>query len=151
MRHDHKKREFDGEGHSNELIRGSAEWKEDPEVILHIARQDKRTSEAELEVGKLRYCAKPEPMTVWFDAGCFRLTPLPPVIAVLGSGRKTRQEIVEGCAKRFGIEERLVADLIREQLPFLIEGNQGHNRTYEVNPKTAAEASWAEFVTHPGV
>jgi hypothetical protein len=150
VRHDHKKREGDNEAHSNELIRGSAEWKEDPEAILHIERPDKRTHKAILEVGKLRYCGKPEPLTVWFDARCFRLTALPPVIAALEGGRKTRQELIKDCQLRFGIETRLTEYMIESEERFLQSGTEGHNRTYELHPVRSLDAGWANFLTHPG-
>lgn len=72
VRHDRKRRDGDSTLHSNERIRGSSEWKEDPEVIASLERIDKRTHEVEFEIGKLRYGRKPEPMRLWFDAGSFR-------------------------------------------------------------------------------
>jgi hypothetical protein len=150
VRHDHKKRESDGEVHSNELIRGSAEWKEDPEVILHITRVDKRTNQAKLEVGKLRYGAKPEPFEVWFDAGSFRLTPLPPVIALLTDGPKTREELAEGCESRFGVAERTMAVMINANEAILQAGTRGHRRTFEINQDRLADTEWASYLTHPG-
>jgi len=77
VRHDRKKSlEAGVEMSSNESIRGSAEWKEDPEAIIALERQDRRTHEVSLEVGKLRYGRKPESFALWFDARTFRLTPL---------------------------------------------------------------------------
>ena len=97
VRHDHKPRMEDtGDGNSNNRVRGSGEWKEDPEVVLWLAREDMRTNEVALEVGKLRYGSKPEPMKPWFDAGPFRLTLLPPVVAVLEQGPCTRRDLVAG-------------------------------------------------------
>jgi AAA domain len=150
VRHDHKRRDGDNEEHTNELIRGSAEWKEDPEAILHIARQDKRTNEAKLEVGKLRYCSKPEPIPVWFDAGCFRLTPLPPIVAVLSNGPKSRQDLVAECRERFGVEDRLVGGMLSEQEPYLLRRQDGHNAIFEIAPDRFLEAPWATFLTAPG-
>jgi hypothetical protein len=150
VRHDRKKKEIDLLAHSNELIRGSAEWKEDPETIVYIKRADKRTNEVQMEVGKLRYGIKPEPISLWFDAGCFRLTPLPPVVAVLERGQKTRQQVIAECRRRFGVAERLAETMLAQESQFLQEGNSGHNRTYEIHPERALEASWAVFLTQPG-
>lgn len=149
VRHDHKHREEDSGAHSNERIRGSAEFKEDPEAILFLRRIDKRTNEVEVEVGKLRYGRKPEPFTAWFDASCFRLTPLPPVIAVLEAGPRSRQELVAECESRFGLAQRTTDEMVRENLAFLREGQNGHERILEIDPKSAVDSPWAEFFTHP--
>lgn len=150
VRHDRKKKDVDKDSHSNELIRGSAEWKEDPEAILYLGRRDKRTHEVCLDVGKLRYGTKPEPFELWFDASVFRLTPLPPVITVLEAGRKTRQELVQECSDRFGIEERFTSESLRVLRSFLREDHEGHNVAYELDPAKCAEAEWAVFLTSPG-
>jgi hypothetical protein len=151
VRHDRKKKDIDGEAHSNELIRGSAEWKEDPEAILYLKRKDKRTHEVEMEVGKLRYGKKPEPFQLWFDLSCFRLLPLPPVIAALEDGKRSRQEIIAECKRRFGVEARLADSMIEAYRPFLREEQQGHNRIFELHAEHCLEALWAGFLTYPKV
>jgi hypothetical protein len=149
VRHDRKQRIDDAGAHSNERIRGSSEFKEDPEAILSVRRLDKRTHEVELEVGKLRYGRKPEPIRAWFDASCFRLTPIPPVITVLEAGRRPRQEIVAECSSRFGLSERTTDQMLNDYRPFLREGQDGHSRTFEMDAARASEAPWACFLTHP--
>jgi hypothetical protein len=149
VRHDRKKKDIDADSHSNELIRGSAEWKEDPEAILHLKRIDKRTNQVLLEVGKLRYAAKPEPFQAWFDAGCFRLTPLPPVIAVLETGEKGRQEIIAECKRRFGIEQRTTDEMIGFLKQYLIEEQHGHGVNFRLHPDRSLDAEWAEYLTLP--
>ena len=148
VRHDRKRREGDDNNHPNEVIRGSGEWKEDPEAIIHLKRTDRRTQKVAWDVGKLRYFAKPEPLDVWFDAGCFRLTPLPPVIAVLEQGVKTRTEVVRECRERFGVEERSVDAQLTEQVNFLQRGQEGHERTWVLNGETVPDAPWANFLLH---
>ena len=150
VRHDRKQRIDDAGAHSNERIRGSSEFKEDPEAVLSVRRLDKRTHEVELEVGKLRYGRKPEPIRAWFDASCFRLTPIPPAITILETGRRPRQEIVVACNSRFGLSERTTDQMLNEYRPFLREGQDGHNRTFEIDAVRALEAPWATFLTHPG-
>src|SRR5436305_1252307 len=82
VRHDHKpKAEDQMSGNTNDRIRGSSEWKEDPETILFLDRRDRRVGKIVLEVGKLRYGVKPPPIELWFDQRSFRLDPLPPVIS----------------------------------------------------------------------
>lgn len=146
VRHDRKKKEHDGGAHSNELIRGSARWKEDPETILYLKRKDKRTHEVHMEVGKLRYGKKPEPQDLWFDAKCFRLTPLPPVIAVLENGGKSREELVSECQQRFGVGGRKVSDMLDEEGDFIVRGQEGHKKTLEIDPERAKEAPWHPFL-----
>ena len=146
VRHDRKRKGDDAlADSSNEQIRGSAEWKEDPEVILHLARQDRRTNKVQFEVGKLRYGSKPEPLSVWFDAGCFRLIPLPPVIAVLETGPKSRQDVLTECKVRFGLSERKVDEMLGEHKPFLRENQQGHQKVFEIDWDRAVGARWFSF------
>lgn len=144
VRHDRKKSlEGNGDMSSNENIRGSAEWKEDPEVILALERKDRRIHEVSLEVGKLRYGSKPEPFHLWFDAGTFRLTGLPPVIEILSSGDKqSRESVVSQCAKRFGVAERKAADMIGEQAGFLSEEMVGHSKVLGIDIDKAEHAPW---------
>lgn len=146
VRHDRKKKEHDVGAHSNELIRGSARWKEDPEAIVYLKRVHKQTHEVDMEVGKLRYGAKPEPLQLWFDAKCFRLIPVPPVIAALEGGGQSREEIVAACSSRFGVEERKVADMLSHEREYLMEGQDGHRRTFRIDPERANEAPWYPFL-----
>ena len=145
VRHDRKRREIDSSSHSNELIRGSAEWKEDPEAIIHLKRMDKRTHQVEMEVGKLRYGSKPEPCKLWFDTGTFRLVPLPPVIAALESGLKTRQEILTHC-ERFGLKDRAVDEQIQTFRGCFKTGQSGHEKTYEIDLSKCTDQEWYPFL-----
>ncbi len=149
VRHDRKKKEHDGRTDSNQMIRGSSRFKEDPETILHLHRKDRRTHEVRMEAGKVRYAAKPEPQELWFDAGCFRLTPLPPVIAVLESGIRTREELGAECQERFGIAQRSVDDMVEEVREFLLPGQEGHNRTLQIDPERAVNAPWWNILNAP--
>ncbi len=147
VRHDRKRNTEQDDGFSsNERIRGSAEWKEDPEAILSLERTDRRTHEVELEVGKLRYGRKTEPLSLWFDAGAFRLTALPPVIAVLSQGEALREEIVAQAEQRFGLGERKVATMLAEMQPFLIEGQRGHARIFAIRAEQLEHATWGRFL-----
>jgi len=146
VRHDRKKKvEVDDLINSNERIRGSAEWKEDPETILSLERQDRRTNQVALEVGKLRYGIKPQPFDAWFDAANFRLTALPPVIAVLQEGKRSRREIIAACEKRFGLADRTVDDMLKIERTYLDEKQEGHEKTFQINGKQALGAPWAVF------
>jgi len=142
VRHDRKRREHEDSANSNELIRGSAEFKEDPEAILYLKREDRRTNEVTLEVGKLRYGSKPEPLTLWFDAACFRLTPLPPVVAVLETGPKSRREVIEECHGRFGLKGRKVDEMLEGEKPFLKERWEGHQAIFQIDAERCADAPW---------
>ncbi len=148
VRHDRKRREIDDSSPSNELIRGFAEWKEDPETIVHLKRIDKRTHEVQMEVGKLRYGMKPEPRKLWFDGGCFRLVPLPPVIAVLESGIKTRGELISEC-KRFGLSDRSADEQVSQNRPYLKEGKKGHERTFEIDHSASNATEWSGLLETP--
>jgi hypothetical protein len=121
------------EDNTNNLIRGSAEWKEDPETILYLRRTDRRSTEVQLHVGKLRYGHKDEPFSIYFDAQRFQFTPLPPVIALLVEGKKTRQQLVDEGLKRFQIKQRSMDTQISQHKSFLCESRQGHQVEFELD------------------
>jgi RecA-family ATPase len=147
VRHDRKRKpDQEEEWNSNERIRGSAEWKEDPEVIVSLERRDRRTNEVELEVGKLRYGRKDQPLILWFDAQSFRLTPLPPVIEVLTSGRHSREELIAECKGRFDLGERRVADMLAQNEMFLQESQRGHSKLFNLRDDALAKAPWFRFL-----
>jgi hypothetical protein len=146
VRHDRKKKpDFDGQINSNERIRGSAEWKEDPEAIISLERTDRRTNQVDFEVGKLRYGSKPQPFSLWFDASTFRLTPLPPVVAVLYEKESTRAKIIGDCQRRFDLGERTVDQMIGEQKGFLAETQRGHEKVFGIDIDRAQGAHWFSF------
>jgi len=148
VRHDRKQRPGEDQyvWSSNELISGSGEWKHDPELILYLKRADRRTHEVYFEVGKLRYGSKPEPMDLWFDAGNFRLTPLPPVIAVLTDGPKSREELVRACGWRFHLGHAKVDEMIAHEKPFLGEAQRGHEKVFEIDLERAKQAPWGKYL-----
>ena len=134
VRHDHKPRPEDAVGgNANNRIRGFGEWKEDPEVILYLRRPDRRLNKAVLEVGKLRYGPKPEPLELCFDAGTLRLTPLSPVIALMEEGPMSRPRLLSQAKERFGLGQRELDDQVAEFRPFLKETRHGHTKVFEID------------------
>jgi hypothetical protein len=151
VRHDRKRRqEADSFGDSNESIRGSAEWKEDPELIISLKRKDRRTNEVDFEVGKFRYGSKPDPLSLWFDATSMRLIPLNPIIAVLEAGPLPRHEILTRCRASFALGDRKVDEFLQEYRQFLIETQQGHNKVFQIDQGRAEQADWYRFLQLPG-
>jgi hypothetical protein len=149
VRHDRKKKaELDDLVNSNERIRGSAEWKEDPEVIVSLERVDRRTHQVDFEVGKQRYGRKPQPFSLWFDVETFRLTPLPPVIAVLWEKESTRGRIIAACAERFGLSDRTVDQMIAEakEKTYLTEKQVGHEKVFAIDVDHSLQAPWFHFL-----
>lgn len=150
VRHDHKPKGIPTQPGSpenpNNKIRGSAEWKEDPETILYLDRKDRRTHEVRFEVGKLRYGMKPDPMALWFDNKTFRLVPLLPPIAVLEDGPQSRQELVEECKERFGVGHTRTSEMLEELKPFLNEHQNSHSKVFELDRSRAAGAEWERFL-----
>jgi hypothetical protein len=133
VRHDHKPKMEDSlSGNSNDRIRGSSEWKEDPEVIVSLHRKDKRTNEVELEIGKQRYGPKRPPLNLWLDAGTLTLTPLPPVIAMLEKGPRERPQLVADAKLRFGLGQRGVDGQLDLYRCFLREQQRGHCKVFEI-------------------
>jgi hypothetical protein len=147
VRHDRKQQaEMYDQANTNERIRGSSEWKEDPETILSLARVDRRTNEVGFEVGKLRYGRKPQPLKLWFDARTFRLTPLPPVIQVLYEADSSRGKLIAACEERFGLATKTVDNMLAEQKPYLTDKQAGHEKIFGIDIDHAQEASWFEFL-----
>lgn len=149
VRHDRKRRADGEEGsNTNERIRGSGEWKEDPEAILFVERPDHRTHEVNLEVGKLRYGRKRPPISAWFDAKTFRLTPLPPVIAMLAERECSRRDLISGAKERFDLCERKVDEILFSAHEFLIERQAGHEKCFSLDLERARnKAPWWEFLS----
>ena len=142
MRHNHKPRIDDSGGDPATKIRGSGQFADVPDLLLELSRRDKRTNEAILSVSKFRHGSKPEDLSVWLDAVRLRLVSLPPVIDILRSGKVSRAELLVNLKARFGIEQRLADDFIREQQMFLRERMIGHKKTYEIDRDTAPDAPW---------
>lgn len=141
VRHNRKRRDGEEALNPNEMIRGSGEWKEDPEVIIHLDRVDRRTHEVELAVGKLRYGAKPDPCKLWFDSDCFRLTPLPPVVAALECGLMTRQALIAAC-ERLGLKDRKVDEHLATMKGYLSETKLGHEKAFSIDAIGSKGANW---------
>jgi hypothetical protein len=154
VRHDVKPSKDAALRSSNQLVRGSNRLVEDASVVIHLRRTDKATNKVSLEVGKLRNGPKPDPIELWFDAGTFRLTPLPPVIALLEDGRLSRQELVEKAEKRFSLKERAVDASRVELTGCLDESQEGHRRILSLNrqfrPDPGSEvAKWWNLIKEP--
>ena len=147
VRHDRKSGEKDNEVHSNELIRGASELREDPELILYLNRVDKRTNQVVFEVGKLRYGEPVDVMGLWFDAGNFRLTAVPPVVSLLSEGPRNRQEIIEAMHARFDVEQRRTDEMLCELRPFLRETQNGHHKGFELAREAAVDQAWAGWLS----
>ena len=146
VRHDRKSHEDTTDLHSNEKIRGSGEWKEDPETILYMQRVDRRTNQAWLDVGKLRYGMKPEPLNLWFDAGNFLLTPLPPIIALLAEEPLSRSEILTKCKDRFDLGQRKVDEMLKQEGGFVQSFARGHEKVFRINKVSMQDAPWGQFL-----
>jgi hypothetical protein len=107
-----------------------------------------------MEVGKLRNGTIPDPMELWFDAGRFRLTPIPPIVALLETGPLSREELIAQAQKRFNLKQRAVDEHRAELGSFLDETKDGHrkilslNRDFRPDPDSDA-AKWWGLVTKP--
>jgi hypothetical protein len=140
VRHDVKPSRDSAMRASNQKVRGSNRLVEDASLVLHLSRQDKASHKVRLEIGKLRNAPKPDPLELWFDAGTFRLTPIPPVAAILEPGPLTREEVVEQAVTRFGIKSRAVDEQCRELQPCLDKSQDGHRRVLTLNRNAILES-----------
>ncbi len=77
---------------------------------------------------------------MFFDAGCLRRTPLPPVVAMLESDPGSRRELLALCRDRFNLGERKADDVLKQQREFLSENQRGHEKVFELNPERVGEA-----------
>ncbi len=151
VRHDSKPSRDHADRASNQLVRGSNRIVEDASLVVHLKRQDKASHKVQLATGKLRSARKRDPMTLWFDAGDFRLTPLPPLAALLEEGPITREEMGREGYRRFGLKPRTLDDQRREMAPCLGESMDGHKRVYRLRrdaPVTSDStiAAWWRFL-----
>jgi hypothetical protein len=154
VRHDVKPSRDAALRSSNQLVRGSNRLVEDASVVIHLKRLDKASNKVQMEVGKLRNGPKPEPIELWFDAGTFRLTPLPPIVALLEYGSLSRQELIAQAESRFSLKERAVDEHRAQLTGCLDETKDGHQRILSLNhqfrPDADSEvAKWWKLVRKP--
>jgi hypothetical protein len=140
VRHDSKPTRDNAVRASNQLVRGSNRIVEDASLVLHLKRQDKASHKVRLEVGKLRNSRKPDPMELWFDAQSFRLTPLPPVAALLEQGPLTREELLRKGNRRFGLKSRAMDEQRQGMGNYLEERMDGHKRVLSLRREGPLES-----------
>lgn len=142
VRHNHKPRIDDQGGDAAIKIRGSGQFSDVPDLLLELRRVDKRTNEAALSISKFRHGTKPDDLKLWLDTEELRLVPLPPVIYLLQPGARSRYELLEGLARRFGIQQRTADDLIKAQQRYLKERMSAHKVVYEIDWSAAPDSEW---------
>jgi hypothetical protein len=112
---------------------------EDASLVIHLKRQDKASHKVRMEVGKLRSSQKPDPIELWFDAQSFRLTPLPPVAALLEQGPLTRDEMLRRGFRHFGLKTRAMDDQRQAMGHYLDDRMDGHKRIFSLRRKAPLE------------
>jgi hypothetical protein len=133
VRHDGKPSKDSQMRQGNQQIRGSNLHAEIASAVIQIKRPDRRSNQAEIDIGKLRHASAPEPMECWFDAGRMRLTSQsPPVVLLQETGLLTREELNSSLSIRFGMEQRAADNLLSQlkSAKVLIPAMQGHERTW---------------------
>ena len=119
-------------------------WNEQSDVILRMKRVQ-RTNEVRLHIEKL-HPGKLDTISLWFDQVCFRLTPLPPVVAVLEYGPRSLAELMADLRVRFGIDGSTGGKMLNEQKPYLRESPKD---VFEINWARAEKAPWHPFLVNP--
>ncbi len=142
VRHDGKPSKDSENRASNQKIRGSNLHAEVASAIVHLSRPDKRNSEVNVEIGKLRHDSVPEPLPCWFDGGTMRLTPLPPPVVFLESGAMTRDHLYLNLFERFKIKERTADDQLKrlKRDGLLTAKSEGHERVWSINREATPES-----------
>jgi AAA domain len=152
VRHDVKPSRDAALRSTNQLVRGSNRLVEDASLVIHLRRKDKAANKVIMEVGKLRNGTIPDPIELWFDAGRFRLTPLPPIVALLEAGSLSREELIEQAQKRFNLKQRAVDEHRAQLSSFVDEAKDGHRKilslNYDFRPDPDSDAAkWWGLVT----
>jgi hypothetical protein len=154
VRHDIKPSKDTSQRGSNQLVRGTNRLVEEASLVLYLKRKTKASHMVRFEVGKLRNAPKPELMELWFDAGRFGLSLIPPVPALLESGSLTRQELLEQAESRFQLKKRTVDEHRTKLASFLVETMVGHQRVvaldYSAKPDPDSDvARWWPLLKRP--
>ncbi len=143
VRHNHKRRLEDSEEDGAAKIRGSGQFGDVPDLLVELRRVDKRTDKAILDVTKFRHGSKPDQITLWFDRENFRLIDLPPVISLLlAKGKLSRADLLSRLEKKFGIQQRIGDEMVKHEREFLLDGQDGHERTFQIDWQQAGRAEW---------
>lgn len=134
VRHDGKPTKDTNMRAPNQRVRGSNRIVEDASTVIHLDREG-NSSDVRFDVGKLRNGPRPEPMTLWFDSGEFRLTPVPPLVRLLESGPQTRTQYIEQGFRRFNLKIRSMDEMRGRLNECLIHEQRGHEVIVSLNPQ----------------
>ena len=133
VRHDGKPSGDNDMRQDNQRVRGSNRQVEDASLVIGLQRTGKAEHKVTVKVGKVRNATRPGDADVWFDAESCRLTPMPPVIALLEPGPLSREELIQRGSARFKLKARALDKEIADLRPYLIEGKEGHKRLWSIN------------------
>jgi len=140
IRHDSKPKE-NPDGNSNNRIRGSSEWKENPDTILHLTK-DGRSDTVKVSVGKLRYGRKPNPFSIRYDQKAATIVPGNPVLWLLLKGPLSREQLIEECRVRYAAGESRVDKWLGEVKSELSESHDGHKKIFTRTAPPSADLLW---------
>lgn len=144
----HNRKHYEGQADSgpdddSQKIKGSGQFSEVPDLLMQLTRKDKRTHEALLSLTKYRGGDKPSAIPLWFNAGNFRMTALPPIIDILKSGPpRSREQLLEMLKVYFGASHSLADALILQVRDYLAETRKGHAKVYSIDREAAKGAHW---------
>jgi hypothetical protein len=149
VRHNHKRKLEDNDQDAAAKIRGSGQFGDVPDLLLELRRADKRTNEVVLSITKFRNGTKPDDLNLWFDSREFRLISIPPVVHLLLTGAKSREELIKELEERFNVSERSADDQIADERPYLSQRMDGHRKVFEIDWKTSVTAPWRPKLISP--
>lgn len=133
VRHDGKPSKDSLQRAGNQKVRGSNAHVEIASAVVHLQRPDKRSCEVTLDVGKLRHGLSPAPFKCWFEQKSMRLSPVPPIVALLEERPLSREQLNAGLLDRFGIKERTADKQVAEMGTLISRSAAGHERMLELN------------------
>ncbi len=141
FRHDSKPKASD-DANTNNRIRGSSEWKENPDTVVHLTSNG-RSGTVSVGIGKLRYGEKPASFEIRYDKTAGTVVPGNPILWLLAQlGSRSREELVKECIERYGTSDRTVARWLEMVKQYLSESHIGHQKIFDRDAQLHPELLW---------
>ena len=130
----------------NAEIVGSGRFAQDPDVIHHMERPDRRAPLAVFHWGKMREGEKCDSIPLYFDRVDYRLFPLHPYLHLLERQPMLGTALIAEAERRYGWKERRAREHLAtldklvgaEGAPCVTGTMQGHNKLFKLTAEPAS-------------
>ena len=137
----HDRKPFQGLQVGNDEIVGSGRFKQDPDIVHQMIREDARSPKVMFHWGKMRAGNKPDPLELFFDRVDYRLYPFHPYLHLLEHKAMLGTSLVVEAEARYGWKERRARDYLETlQKLIAVDGKTmiaqsfvGHAKVFEIN------------------